>query len=111
MIEAAAFPWDAIAGGGAAVTLLGAFYVFLKHATEQRKESHDTIRKAHETIIVMGDKFSQTVGENTQTFSKTIAQTLEAANACNERILHEAREAHAKCEETIHGLLRDHRKP
>lgn len=113
-IEATGIPWGDIAGGGAVLAVLVAIVLFLKDRADQRKfdevqrrESHETIRKAHESVICVSDKFAQAVGENTETFAKTITATLLQADQANERREATSQAAHQKCEDTIHQLLRD----
>jgi len=107
-------PWGDIAGGSAVGAVLLSIFLFLKDRNEQRKtdeinrkESHETIRKAHETVICVADKFAQTVGENTDVFGRTIKDALEQAHEAHEKTTIRNEIARQKCEDTIATLLRD----
>lgn len=108
-------PWGEVVGG---VGVLVAIGLFLRHMGELKKEHHETVRKAHETICVQADKhatsqarFAASIEDVTTRFSETAVAIQKQANEANAALLHEAREAHAKCEETIHGLLKGRREP
>lgn len=71
-------PWKDLAGGGAAVLMLVAIFVFLRHLREERTSS-DAERKANREHVekVVGDctSMTQKLGE---TFSSTQLQMMQA---------------------------------
>jgi hypothetical protein len=115
--EDPSMPWDKIAGGSAALALLASFVVFLRHMADIKKEHHETIRKAHETICVQAGKhtealerFATALETCASTFAATTLSIQKEAHSAQALLLSEARAEHAKCEETIHSLLRGRRQ-
>lgn len=118
MLEDPSIPWDKIGGGSAALALLTSFVVFLRHMSDIKKEHHETIRKAHETICVQAakhsealERFATALEQCASTFAQTALSIQKEAHTAQAALLHEARLEHAKCEETIHSLLRGRRNP
>jgi hypothetical protein len=68
------------AGGSAALALLASFVVFLRHMADIKKEHHETIRKAHETICVQAGKHTEAL-ERFATALETCRQHLRRDHA------------------------------